>query len=99
MNAYDTLVEMGKRFESDPHICCLLGLGSMSELSRMDAYSDMDFFLIVEDGFKEAYINDLSWFGKDIVFSFQNTKDGHKVLFADGVFAEFAVFIKSEMPN
>lgn len=98
-HAYDTLVSMGKRFESDPNVCCLLGLGSMSELSRMDIYSDMDFFLIVEDGFKETYIDDLGWFNKDIVFSFKNTKDGHKVLFSDGVFAEFAVFTKSEMPH
>ena len=97
--AYETLVSMAKRFKTDPNVCCLLGLGSMSELSRMDQYSDMDFFLIVEDGFKETYIKDLSWFGKEIVFSFQNTKDGYKVLFADGVFAEFAVFIQSEMPH
>lgn len=98
--AYVFLNNLGKSLANDPHVECLLGLGSMSETSRMDEYSDMDFFLIVEKGYKEHYINQLSWLAiEPIVFQFKNTKDGHKVLFDNDVFAEFAVFEKEELPN
>lgn len=96
--AFQFLLDLGKSLSKDNHVDCLLGLGSMSETSRMDEYSDMDFFLIVEKGFKQHYIDDLSWLAiKPIVFQFKNTKDGHKVLFDDDVFAEFAVFEKEEL--
>lgn len=98
--AFLFLQQLGQSLEKDPNVSCLLGLGSMSEISRMDDYSDMDFFLIVETGHKQAYIDDLSWLAiKPMVFQFKNTKDGHKVLFDDDVFAEFAVFEKEELPE
>jgi hypothetical protein len=81
-----------------PDVLCLLGLGSMAETNRLDDYSDMDFFLIVKDDTKEAFIRDLSWLEVvPLTFQFQNTKDGYKVLFEDGIFAEFAVFTETEM--
>lgn len=73
----------------------LLALGSVGlETSRLDAYSDLDFFAVMKDGFKQTYINSLDWLCQayPIVFSYRNTVDGHKVLFDDGIFAEFAVF-------
>lgn len=98
--AFQFLLDLGLSVSNDPHVDCLLGLGSMSETSRMDEYSDMDFFLIVEKGFKQHYIDDLSWLAiKPIVFRFKNTRDGHKVLFDNDVFAEFAVFEKEELPE
>lgn len=98
--AYEFLQQLGQSLSKDSNVSCLLGLGSMSEISRMDAYSDMDFFLIVESGKKQAYIDDLSWLAiNPIVFQFKNTKDGHKVLFENDVFAEFAVFEKEELPE
>jgi hypothetical protein len=80
----------------------LLGLGSVGEeLARVDAYSDLDFFLIVEDGFKQRFIDELDWLSDvhPLAYAFQNTVDGHKILFADGVYGEFAVFEYGEMPN
>lgn len=78
----------------------LLGLGSVGdELARLDAYSDLDFFAIVQEGHKQAFIDDLGWLERvyPIEFSFQNTRDGHKALFADGVYVEFAILTPEEL--
>lgn len=98
--AFDYLNRLGQFVSKNPNVLCLLGLGSMSEISRMDAYSDMDFFLIVETGHKQAFISDLSWLAVEpILFQFRNTRDGYKVLFKGDVFAEFAVFEAEELPE
>ena len=78
----------------------LLGLGSVgTELDRLDEYSDLDFFVIAKKGKKEQLISDLGWLSSicPIAYRFQNTADGHKVLFTDGVYGEFAVFEEEEM--
>jgi hypothetical protein len=82
------------------HALALIGLGSVgTDLDRLDAYSDLDFFAIVERDHKDAFIADLTWLEEvaPIVFSFQNTREGHKVLFEDGIYAEFAVFYPEEL--
>jgi len=72
----------------------------MSETDRMDEFSDMDFFLIVDEGAKREFIESLDWLAVEpIVFSYRNTVDGHKALLANGVFAEFAVFEPRELRN
>jgi hypothetical protein len=84
------------------HGLALIGLGSVgTELDRLDQYSDLDFFAIVEPGYKQAFIEDLSWLEAvcPIAYAFQNTRDGHKVLFADGIFVEFAVFVPIELES
>ncbi len=78
----------------------LLGLGSVGEdTQRLDEYSDLDFFVIVAPGYKARFIDDLDWLSSvsPIGFSFRNTVDGHKALFSDGLFCEFAVFEPSEL--
>lgn len=80
----------------------LLALGSCGkERDRLDEFSDLDFFVIVEDGYKKEFINHLDWLEKicHIAFSYQNTVDGHKVMFEDGIFCEFAIFEKEELKN
>jgi hypothetical protein len=77
-----------------------LTLGSAgAEVERLDDYSDIDFFLIVESGYKKRFIENLDWLSEisPVGFCFQNTKDGHKLLYTDGIFCEFAVFEESEM--
>ena len=59
--AIKRLKEISRHLKNYNDILCLLGLGSMKEVERADKYSDMDFFLIVEDGKKDVFINDLSW--------------------------------------
>ena len=71
----------------------LLGLGSVGlETARIDAWSDLDFFAIVEPGSKARYLHRLDWLAaaRPLVWHFQNTVDGHKALMDDGVFCEFA---------
>lgn len=67
----------------------------------MDAYSDLDFFAIVEPDAKDAFISDLAWVERvhPIAFSFQNTRDGDKVLFTDGIYAEYAVLTLDQLPR
>lgn len=96
----DRLDAIGSSLAQSGHALALLGLGSVGEeRDRLDAYSDLDFFAIVEPGFKSAYIADLSWLAHahPLAFTFQNTRDGHKALFDDGIYAEFAVFEPDEL--
>lgn len=78
----------------------LLGLGSVGiERARLDDYSDLDFFVIVAPGYKRAFIEDLGWLSQvhPLAYSFPNTDDGSKALYADGIFCEFAVFDVDEL--
>lgn len=76
----------------------LLALGSVGvESDRLDAYSDLDFFAIVQPGQKQRFIEKLDWLAAPIAYSFQNTVDGYKVLYEDGIYAEYAVFEPDEL--
>jgi hypothetical protein len=78
----------------------LLGLGSVGvDLERLDDHSDLDFFVVVDDGAKQRYLDSIDWLEElhAVVFSFPNSVDGRKVLFADGLFAEYAVFTVGEL--
>jgi hypothetical protein len=78
----------------------LIGLGSVGlDTARLDAYSDLDFFVIVAPNAKGRYLDDLSWLADPcpIDFQFRNTVDGCKALYADGIFCEFAVFEPQEL--
>jgi len=89
------LDDIGRSLEQSGQALALIGLGSAGlERDRMDEYSDLDFFAIVEEGRARRYIEDLGWLARvaPVAYHFQNTADGHKLLFADGVFCEFAVF-------
>ncbi len=88
--------------QTSGHGLALLALGSVGlERDRLDEYSDLDFFAIVHDGHKHAFIEDLDWLARvhPVAYAFQNTVDGHKLLFADGVFCEFAVFEPHELSH
>lgn len=78
----------------------LLALGSVGrDLDRLDDHSDLDFFAVVEDDAKPCYLADIGWLEAvaPVAYSFENTVDGRKALFADGVFAEYAVFTLGEL--
>ena len=77
------------------HALALIGLGSVGlQTQRLDAWSDLDFFAIVESGHAARYLECLDWLAAahPLAWHFRNTADGHKALMADGVFCEFAVF-------
>ena len=91
---------IGASIAARPDALALIGLGSCGvETHRLDDWSDLDFFVIVQAGAKAAWLRDLGWLdaAHPIAWHFQNTADGHKVLMADGVFCEFAVFEPQEL--
>ncbi len=78
----------------------MLSLGSAGqELSRLDEFSDLDFFVIARPGQKSYFLDSLNWLEEiqPITFSFRNTADGYKLLFEDGIFCETAVFEAYEL--
>lgn len=91
---------IGRSLEQTGHALALLGLGSVgTELDRIDAYSDLDFFVVVEAGYEQAYRADLDWLRAvwPIAYAFQNSPHGSKFLFEDGIYGEFAVFTPAEL--
>ena len=106
MNTPATLLErlmaIGETLAATGRALALLGLGSVGlERERLDAYSDLDFFVIVRPGEKAHFLNALEWLSSiaPIAFVFQNTVDGYKLLFDDGIFCEFAVFEPQELAS
>jgi lincosamide nucleotidyltransferase B/F len=94
------LEDIGRSVAGTSNSLALIGLGSVgAELDRLDAYSDLDFFVIVKPGYKQVYLDDLSWLASigPIAYCFSNTADGYKLLYQDGVFCEFAVFEEAEL--
>lgn len=86
--------------ESQPGTLLLLGLGSVgADLRRLDDHSDLDFFVVVEPAWKAAYVQSVHWLEQaaPLAFHFQNTPDGRKALFEDGILAEYAVFTPDEL--
>ena len=60
---------------------------SGSEMARLDDYSDLDFFAIVREGQKQAFLENLDWLANitPIAYAFMTTADGFKVLYADEI--------------
>ena len=91
-NAHSLLTrldDIGRTLEKSGHALALIGLGSVGvEIERLDAYSDLDFFAIVEKGYKRQYLDNLDWLSSlcPVAYSFRNTEDGYKLLFQDGIF-------------
>lgn len=94
------LTEIASSVEHSGHGLALIALGSGGlDIERLDNYSDLDFFLIVENGYKNDYLQNLNWLNSisPLVFQYRNTIDGYKILFQDRVFCEFAVFERHEL--
>lgn len=94
------LDQIGRSLEQTDRTLALLALGSVGEdRYRLDDYSDLDFFVIVQPGAKPEFLTQLGWLSsiRPIAYQFRNTADGYKVLFDDDVFCEFAVFEPEEL--
>jgi lincosamide nucleotidyltransferase len=96
----DRLDQIAQSLAQSDHALALIGLGSVgTELDRLDAFSDLDFFAIVEKTYKSRYIQHPDWLynAHPIAYMFPNTADGYKLLFKDGIFCECAVFEPHEL--
>lgn len=103
MQKINTRLEaIAQRLALDPAGQALLALGSAGvEITRADKYSDIDFFAIVSPGSKTRFLEDVAWLEADskVAWIFQNTPDGFKLLWEDGIFGEMAVFEPAELPE
>lgn len=96
------LNELAKSIEQTPGGVALLALGSIGrELDRMDDFSDLDFFVIVEPGTKQWFLTHHEWLaaGTPLTYLFRNTIDGFKLVYADGVYGEMAIFEPDELAH
>lgn len=94
------LDRLGGVLERRGDAVALLGLGSVGrDRHRLDEHSDADFFVVVDEGCVPHYLADTDWLeaAHPVAWSFAHTHDGRKVLFADGRFAEYAVFTLGEL--
>ena len=95
------LDRLGAELEARGDALGLIGLGSVGlERDRLDEHSDADFFLVVPDAAaKTRYLQAIDWLEAlaAVSFSFENSTNGRKVLFADGLFMEYAVFTVPEL--
>lgn len=104
MHSPDILLQrldaIGRALRKSGHALALIGLGSVgAERERLDVWSDLDFFAIVEPGQKPRYLERLDWLeaAHPLAWHCRNTVDGYKALMADGVFCEFAIFEPPEL--
>ena len=84
------------------YVLAIIGLGSTgNDQKRLDKYSDLDFFIIVEPDKKEYLLTNLFLLEsvQKSKFIFRNTIDGYKALFIDNIFIEFAIFFFEELTN
>jgi len=96
------LEAIGHSLKASGQALALLGLGSVgTETDRIDAYSDLDFFAIVQPGTMHRFLDNLDWLSapNPIAYAFPNTVDGYKALYEDGIFCEFAVFEPQELTS
>lgn len=96
------LSAIGSALEKSGRAYALLGLGSVGkEVSRLDQWSDLDFFAVVHEGSKSHFLENLDWLAAPcpLGYVFKNTPDGFKLLYQDGIFAEMAVFEPQELAS
>lgn len=98
---YDRLKQLSNTLSQREDCLGLLALGSCADIDRMDQWSDLDFFVLVDKGKQISYLSNLDWLEAcaPLAYVFRNTKDGHKIMWEDGIYAEYAVFEYDQMEN
>ncbi|GAB4061942.1 hypothetical protein GCM10028777_00120 [Angustibacter speluncae] len=94
------LDDLAAHLSTRPDVLAVLGVGSVGEQTdRVDEHSDVDVFVVVDDGAVGRYAHDVAWLEAvaPVAFWFPHTHDGCKVLFDDGIFVEYAVFTLAEL--
>ena len=85
---------------ADARVQALIAVGSMAETGRKpDAWSDHDFFLIVQPDTEEQFRESLGWLpdAPRIILSIRETEHGLKVLYDTPHMIEFAVFSPQDL--
>ena len=82
------------------HALAVLALGSSGrELDRVDEYSDLDLWVIAEDGYQQSFLTNLDWIqaASPIIHRHKHGPTGYSILFEDGIFAEVDAFEVSDL--
>jgi len=92
-------IELKDSLELRPEVLGLVLLGSTADTSRVDEWSDHDFFVVTKSGTAEGLRRDLSWLPQndEICMSPRETDHGLKVLYSNGHVLEFAIFDDEEL--
>lgn len=96
----ERLNAIGQNLSHYDQALLLLGVGSVgAELNRLDAYSDLDFFVITKPGCASRFIDHLDWLNQvcPLSYQFRNADVGWKIMFEDGIYGEFAIFNEDEL--
>lgn len=91
--------QLTNNLQAHPDVLGLTFVGSAADHSRIDEWSDHDFFLVTIEGKGEGLRQDLTWLPnhEQIAFHPRETAHGLKVVYQDGHVLEFAVFNDSEL--
>lgn len=91
--------ELAASLETQSEVLGLVLLGSTADASRVDEWSDHDFFVVTTDGAQEHLRADLSWLphANNLVLTVRETEHGIKAFYDDGHVLEFAVFSLGEL--
>lgn len=98
----DRLDAIAESVKNTQDALAFLALGSVGkETSRIDEFSDLDFFVICKPDKKDRFIHHVDWLTavKPAAFFFQNTRDGLKFIYEDGILCEFAIFTEEEFSS
>jgi len=77
----------------------LIGFGSIAEIGRIDAYSDLDFLVIAKKGNKSELIENIDWLTSiaPVGYYYLFVKDGYKFFYEDGIFCDFGILEEDEV--
>jgi predicted nucleotidyltransferase len=77
----------------------LIAFGSIAEVERIDAYSDLDFLVIAKKGHKLELIENIEWLTSlaPVGYYYLFTKDGYKLFYEDGIFCDFGIIEDDEV--
>ena len=91
--------ELVRSVAAHAEVLGLVLVGSTADVSRVDEWSDHDFFLVTVDGAQERFRQDLGWLpGADrLALRVRETEHGLKAVYDDGRVVEFAVFSVAEL--
>jgi lincosamide nucleotidyltransferase B/F len=84
------------------HVLAVLALGSSGmEQERIDRYSDLDVWIIIEEGYREHILGDLGWLNAvcPIVYKSRHSASGYRLLFEDGIFSELDAFEVADLAS
>ena len=91
--------ELSSALEKRDEAIGLIFVGSTADTTRVDEWSDHDFFVVTQNGFAESLRQDLSWLPryKEVAIAPRETEHGLKAIYEDGQVLEFAIFDDAEL--